>query len=187
MKTTHATLWVTRAACVLAGLLIAVVPALDDLTIIAYRVLPLVPPLFAVVLVGSYFATDRGASLHRSALVGAGIGVVVMLVPAVLALGGGPMPAVGILILGVPAVVGFTVFVLFVAYLLWSASGIRVPRWIPLGLVVVPILDPLVNGVLVGILPVGISVTGLVWIATGITLESSRGSPEDPSKPAPSG
>lgn|GEM_PF-4859211 len=172
-------LWVTRGACILAGFFIAVVPALDDLITTAYRVLLIVPPLFAVVVAGLYFATDRGTSLHRSALVGAGIGVVVMIAPVALALGSSLLSVVAIFVLGVPAVVGFTVFVLFVAYLLWTASGLSVPRWIPVALVVVPVVDPILNAVLISILPIGISVTGLTWVTTGLVLHRDSNTDHD--------
>jgi hypothetical protein len=170
MNRSNAAMWVARGACVVAGLVIAAVPTIDGFAGV-YRVLALVPFLFTGVLVGLYFATSHGARLERSALVGAGIGVLVMLVPAIFLVGSGSS-VVAFFIIGVPAAVGFTVFVLFMAYLLWSASGIRVPRWVPVSLVVVPVLDPLLNGVLIGLLPVGVSATGLAWVATGVTLRT---------------
>ena len=172
MNRSKAALWVARSGCVVTGLLIAAIPALDDLAGV-YRMLALVPFLFAGLLVSLYFATGRGARLERSALIGAGIGVLVMIVPAAFLVGGG-WSVVAIVIVGVPAVVGFAVFTLFVAHLLWTAAGIRVPRWIPVSLVAVPIVDPLLNGILIDILPVGVSVTGLAWVATGMTLRPSN-------------
>jgi hypothetical protein len=172
MSRAEAATWIARGACVVAGLLIAAVPAVDDLAGV-YRVLALVPFLFAGLLVALYFATGRGARLERSALVGAGIGVLVMVVPAIFLIREGSS-VIAIFIVGVPAAVGFTVFTLFVSYLLWAAEGIRVPQWAPVSLVAVPVVDPLLNGVLIGILPVGVSATGLVWVATGATLRSSE-------------
>ena len=62
-----------------------------------------------------------------------------MVVPAVFLIGGGSS-VVAIVIVGVPAAVGFTVFTLFMAYLLWTVAGIRVPRWVPVSLVAVPVM-----------------------------------------------
>lgn len=160
----------TRGACITVGFLIAAFPALDNVVGLSYRILALVPLLFAGVLIGLYFATGHGAYLQHNALVGASIGVLVMLGPTILLVQSGPKPVVGVFIIGVPAVVGFAVFTLFVAYLLWSAPDTFVPRWISVALVVAPIVDPLVNAIITPILAVGISITGLSWIGVGLTL-----------------
>ena len=173
------TLLGTRSTCIAVGVLIAAFPAVDDIIGLSSRVLAFVPILFAGVLIGLYFTTDRSAHLQRSSFVGAGLGVLVMLVPVVLFVQSGPKPAVAAVIIGVPAVVGFAVFTLFMAYLLWSVPDPFAPRWVSVTLVVAPVVDPLVNAIITPVLSVGISVTGLSWIVIGVTLRPDNDLDDD--------
>ncbi|WP_332899625.1 hypothetical protein [Haladaptatus sp. CMSO5] len=174
MMNQKAAIQLTRLFSLCVGLLLASVPALDDFAAIPYDVLAGVPLLFAGLLCGLYFGTSPSNRDTRLGFVGAGIGVCALFVAAIFLVQSGSQSGVSFLIIGLPAVTGFGVFSIMVAYILSTSSEVSVPRWIPIALVVTPLVDPLANAVITPMLSVGLSITGLVWVGFGLTLRGKN-------------
>ena len=136
--------------------------------------LAIVPLLLAGIGTGLFLGTDRDTLSQHGAFVAGGIGVLLMMAAVVLFAPAGPKPVGAVFIFVPPALVGFGLFTLAVAYIIWAAPDVLAPRWIAAMLVAATLVDPFVISALTHYLSVGISVTGLAWITTGLALRSER-------------
>ena len=170
-KTTHA----LRVFCIVAGAFIAVIPALDEITsTFSYRVLALPLLLCAGIFVATVSIADSSTDHRRIALTAGGIGVLLMAFAGIVIFQSGGGSVAYFVIFALPVFVGYAGFIGSVAYLFWAAPNIHVSRWIPVLLVMAPIIDPIANGIWVTILPAGVSVVGLVWVLTGLVLRPTK-------------
>lgn len=171
----------TRIAFALAGVLIAIVPLGDHLVPLPNQAFTAIPLFFALGFYGYYTSVARVDSVSLLPL-GIGIlGLVVMGVGSFLLAVSNGAPIASVFIIAVPSVTGYVLFTLTMAYFLWTSETATIPKWVPVALIVLPILDPLVNAVLTPILSAGVSITGLSWLLVSVALRSENHNNANPS------
>jgi hypothetical protein len=151
---------------VAGGLSLALVPLVDGLVPSA-ALLFWVPPLLLLVAarrVSERDDTDRYA--HRALRFGLGALCLAGLVNALASLIQGGL--VFLALVGLPAVIGVVLVAVGSAGIArdwWRTE--TAPRWLAVLFGVALPLDPLVNGLLAGVVSVGISLYGIAWVALG--------------------
>jgi hypothetical protein len=151
---------------VAGGLLLALVPLVDEFMPSA-ELLFWVPPLSLLVAARRVSEQDD-ASLHAHRALRFGLGALCVagLVNAVAFLIQGGLAFLGFV--GLPAVAGVVLVAVGSAGIArdWWRTG-TAPRWLAVLFGVALPLDPLVNGLLAGVVSVGISLYGIAWVALG--------------------
>lgn len=151
---------------VAGGLLWAVGPLVDGL-LTAVELLFWVPPLLLLAAARrGHERDDASLYAHRVLRFGLGALCVAGLVNALASLVQGGL--VFLALIGLPAVVGVVLVAVGSAGIArdwWRTE--TAPRWLAVLFGVALPLDPLVNGLLAGVVPVGISLYGIAWVALG--------------------
>ncbi|MFC4552712.1 MULTISPECIES: hypothetical protein [Halorussus] len=158
------------AGALSGGALLALVPALDGAYPGYVAAVALASPLLLVGATALYL--EHRTVLSHPEEVGFGalaLGLLVVTAAAVVyAAAGGGSVAVGFVV-GLPAVAGAAVAAVGSALFARGLSRTgAIPRWLALLVALAPFVDPVANGLLAAVVPFGVSITGLAWVALGV-------------------